>query len=70
MTAKMRGKTRITKTIATGTVQTPTLSIYIANENGIHTHTRNSEQFSGKQQECPLCANGSAFEKALGGIGV
>jgi len=45
------------------------LAVTIENEDGVHTHTRNGEHFKGKQQDCPLCANGSEFEKLIGRIG-
>jgi hypothetical protein len=55
--------------IATVKFETSSLSLYIQNDNGVHTHVRNGEQFSGKQKDCPLCANGSDFEKVMGRIG-
>jgi hypothetical protein len=45
------------------------LSISIRNSKGVHTHERNGEFFQGKQSQCPLCENGSQFEKTMGGIG-
>lgn len=63
-------KKRVSGKIATTRFETKSLSISISNDDGVHTHIRNGEKFRGKQKDCPLCANGSAFEKAMGTIGV
>lgn len=62
-------RSKISGQIATTKLETPSLSIFIENNNGIHVHVRNGERFQGKQAECPLCANGSQFEQAMGRIG-
>ena len=49
--------------------ETNSLSISIKNEDGVHSHERNGEKFRGEQKDCPLCANGCEFEKAMGRIG-
>jgi hypothetical protein len=67
MTAKK--VSRICRSIATSKLETKFLSISIRNEDGVHFHERNGEKFQGKQKECPLCASGSPFEQAMGGIG-
>lgn len=51
-------------------LETLSLSIFIENYKGVHTHKRNKESFKGEQKECPLCANGSEFEKAMGKAGL
>jgi hypothetical protein len=66
----MSEKKRISKSLATINWQTQSLSLSIRNEDGVHTHERNGEKFQGKQMECPLCANGSEFERKMGAIGV
>lgn len=60
---------KIKKRVATTKIETPTLSILIENNDGIHTHERNGVKFKGKQKDCRLCAEGSDFERAMGAIG-
>lgn len=71
----MRKKKRVSGSIVSGNVATMksqmnSLSISITNEGGVHTHVRNDEKFRGKQKDCPLCANGSQFERGFGVIGL
>jgi hypothetical protein len=61
-------KKKVTKKMATASYEVKGLALTISNENGVHTHTRNGEVFRGKQKACPLCANGSEFEKLMGTI--
>ncbi len=61
-------KTRISGSMAT-TFEANEIFISIQNVDGVHTHIRNSEQFTGQQKDCPLCENGSEFEKSFGRIG-
>jgi hypothetical protein len=68
MVAKMTKK-RVSGSIAHVGFETRELSISISNENGIHDHERNGEHFRGKQADCPLCENGSEFERSFGRIG-
>jgi hypothetical protein len=56
-------------TIASGKFEMKSFSVSITNENGVHEHVRNGEKFRGSQKDCPLCANGSVFEKSFGSIG-
>lgn len=65
----MKATRKITGQTSTTKLETPTLSIFIQNENGTHTHSRNGETFCGKQEDCRLCANGSEFERLFGKIG-
>jgi len=65
----MTNRKRSSIGIVSGTLETKAFSISIRNEGGVHTHTRNGEQFKGKQRDCPLCASGSQFEKSVGPIG-
>lgn len=65
----MTKRVKIQKQIATASLTTESLSVRIDNINGIHTHVRNGEKFTGKQSDCTLCATGSEFEKALGRLG-
>lgn len=60
---------KIEGSIATSTIKTESLSIFIRNEDGMHTHERNGERFYGNQEHCPLCASGSDFERSMGAIG-
>jgi hypothetical protein len=56
-------------TLATTTLESKTTNIFIENKNGRHTHKRNGQEYSGKQVDCPLCLNGSEFERNFGRIG-
>lgn len=58
-----------TKVTATLRIENASLSVFVQNVDGVHTHRRNGKRFVGNQQECPLCKNGSEFEKSLGKIG-
>jgi hypothetical protein len=62
-------KKRISKKVVAARFETHFFSISIKNEDGVHEHTRNGETFTGKQKDCPLCANGGQFEKTMGAIG-
>lgn len=62
-------KKRISGNIATVRYETHALAFSITNHNGVHHHVRNDERFRGKQKDCPLCKNGSEFEKTMGAIG-
>jgi hypothetical protein len=55
--------------LATTTLQQKGLTIFLENRDGIHTHERNGEKFTGEQSACPLCENGSEFERSFGRIG-
>ena len=66
----MMAKKRIKGTVAAVRWETDSLALIIKNEDGIHTHFRNGERFEGKQKDCPLCATGREFEKALSRIGL
>lgn len=63
MTKKLSGKIAITS------VERNDLYLKIENIDGVHVHVRNAEKFRGNQKNCPLCKNGSQFEKAMGPIG-
>jgi hypothetical protein len=54
---------------STTKLETKSVSIFIENLDGVHTHVRNGEKFKGKQIDCPLCINGSDFERSFGKIG-
>lgn len=62
-------KKRIRQQFANMEYEQGVFSISIQNENGIHTHKRNGESFTGKQTDCPLCKTGSPFEQSFGVIG-
>ena len=65
----MTRKKRVSVSIGSSSLETKSLSLRIENIHGIHLHVRNGEKFRGQQKDCPLCANGSEFEKAMGKIG-
>ena len=67
--SKKTNITRITGRFVTTQLETNEVFISINNVDGVHVHIRNSEQFTGQQKDCPLCENGSEFEKSFGRIG-
>jgi hypothetical protein len=66
----MNANKKVSGNIITLGYQCKSFAMSIKNENGVHDHTRNGEHFRGKQKDCPLCKNGSAIEKSIGGIGL
>ena len=63
-------KKRIAKKLIAATYEVACFSMEILNENGVHAHKRNGRTFRGRQANCPLCADGSSFEKAIAKIAV